>query len=254
MSLAGGTRRSSVSVFDKRIPRNPKYSSVQPVIDTGPTVKKALVVLSDQQVSKRRGELFRRVKNSRIADLLKSVESSEIAESVDGLIEGLHEADPHTVEPAQCARSVVAPTVMSVGAQSAGVVSVIESAALGIVDSRDMLIVDLRTLEEYRQSRIMFAIHHPATLLVRDVLHPSMLAFKRKLKGRYLLVYHNDERHTAQFATLLVEKGWEEVFVVDGGLDGFRESYPELIDTDDQENNGQSRRNSLTSSGLKRLN
>ena len=219
--------------IDKRIPPNPKYESVRSVIDTGATARKTPKVLSDQQVSKRRGELFKRVNNAKIADLIHTIESEEVSESIYDLIDTniTGTLDSNTV---QNSSSLVADTVKSFGRQSVGVVSLVHSSALGISENRDLLLVDLRDHDEYRSSHIALAISHPGYLVSRDVIHPSLAAFKRKSPGKYLIVYHADERQTSQYASLLAEKGWEDIWVVDGGYVEFSSSYPELIEVDGQ--------------------
>ena len=72
--------------FERKIPVNPKYASIQSGIDTGATAKKAAPVLSDQQVSKRRNELFRRIRPAKCFDIIKSIEEGEEVESVYDLV------------------------------------------------------------------------------------------------------------------------------------------------------------------------
>jgi rhodanese-related sulfurtransferase len=210
--------------FERRIPSNPKYAAIRSVIDTGATARLDKPVHSDQQISRIRSELFKRVRNSRIAELIRAVQANEGDESIYDLVQSFPDPLNDSVS--------VAHSVESLGAKSIGVVSFVDSAAAGAVTSRDVLIVDLREPDDYSRSRILFAINHPATLITRDVFHPSLGEFKRKVPKKYLLVYHSDEKHSARFASLLVEKGWDEVFIGQGGFEEFKNSYPELIDED----------------------
>jgi rhodanese-related sulfurtransferase len=212
--------------LEKRIPKNPRYASVPPVVNTGAVASKLKhKPMTDQQISKRRNELFKRVRPSRVADVLKSIEAAEQPESI---------YDMTTSEP--CSKydcnSVQEQSVLSSGGQSVGAFSRISWQSQGIVDARNFLIVDLRPIDDYSQSRVMYAINHPGSLISRDVMQKSLHAFKRKQKGKYLLVYHSDDRNSALFATLLCDKGWEEVYIMDGGFDEFNSCYPELIETD----------------------
>ena len=216
--------------LEKRVPRNPRYASVASVIDTGATASKIHVKpMTDQQTSKRRSELFRRVRCSKVADILKSTESTESPESIYEM------ADTGNQNlSGDCGQSAKEATVLSLGGQSAATVSRLSSESLGIRDARDFLIVDLRSPDEYSKSRILLAVNHPGSMISRDIFHKSMLAFKQKSKGRYLLVYHVDDRQSSFYATLLIEKGWEEVFIVDGGFQEFRSGYPELVESDEE--------------------
>lgn len=223
-------RPKSISILEKRIPVNPKYKAVTSVVDTGATVRRTPKVLSDQELAKRRSELFRRVRNPRIADLLRQLDPGEASESIYS-----YNAEEEGVD---CSRSVIAPSVVSLGGQSLGLVSVVSSQAMGIANTRSFLILDLRSPEEYSKGRITHAVSHSGNLIARDMYHPAMMSFKVKRKGHYFLVYHADEKRSAHYATLLVEKGWEEVFIVEGGFDEFSTSYPELIETDPETTSG----------------
>jgi centrosomal protein CEP41 len=219
--------------IERKIPPNPKYASIRSAIDTGATARKTPKIQSDQQISKRRGELFKRVNNAKIADLIHTVESEEGRESIYDLLDFVNEKD--VVSSADC-HSQAAPSVKSLGGGSVGVLSVVNSTCQGISENRDLLLVDLRDYDEYRKSRISLSINHPGVLIARDVIHPSLNTFKRKNAGKSLVVYHHDERQTTHYATLLVEKGWEDVYIVDGGFIEFSSSYPELIEVERTEN------------------
>ena len=223
-------RNTSLSFLERRVPNNPKFNSITPLVDTGCTMRKASKTLSEQEMSRRRSELFRRVRNSRIADLLRQADLVDIQESIYS----------YSVEQdgVYRSRSVNAPSVVSLGGKSAGHVSLVSSEALGVANTRSFLIVDLRSPEDYSHGRILHSVSHPGDRLVRDLVHPAMMAFKRKRKGHFLLLYHADHKRSAYYATLLVEKGWEEVFIVEGGFDEFSTSYPELIEQDPSTGSG----------------
>ena len=112
--------------FERKIPVNPKYASIQSGIDTGATAKKAAPVLSDQQVSKRRNELFRRIRPAKCFDIIKSIEEGEEVESVYDLV-------PQTVSTSSSPDDAVS------------VVSVVASTSMGLSTARDFLLVDLRS-------------------------------------------------------------------------------------------------------------
>lgn len=64
------------TVLDKKVPKNPKFEKVSTKLNTGQTVKDILIV-SDKQVAKRKGELFKRIKGSTLANLLKQEKNFE---------------------------------------------------------------------------------------------------------------------------------------------------------------------------------
>lgn len=59
MALVAASRWSH-QFYSKRIPTNPKFDSVKPVVSTGPTMR-LVEVLADNQISRRKQETFRRV-------------------------------------------------------------------------------------------------------------------------------------------------------------------------------------------------
>ena len=212
--------------LEKRVPQNPRYASVSPVVNTGAVASKQATTkpMTDQQISKRRNELFKRVRSAKVADVLKSIEAAEPPESI-------YDAISDEASSGDCSQSVNSKSVISVGEQSVGAFSRVSSDSLGVIDARNFLIVDVRSPEEYSQSRILYSVNNPGSLISRDVMQKSLHAFKRKIKGKYLLVYHCDDRQSASYATLLCEKGWEEVYIVEGGFDEFKSCYPELIES-----------------------
>lgn len=62
--------------MDKKTKPNPKYADVKPTLDTGMTADKVTIV-SNNQVSKRRGEFFNRINKNSVAKLLGIEKYSE---------------------------------------------------------------------------------------------------------------------------------------------------------------------------------
>lgn len=63
-------------MLNKKPPTNKKYKDVKKVLDTGKTIND-VQVLSDKYVSKRKNELFRRIKGSTIIKLLEENNNTE---------------------------------------------------------------------------------------------------------------------------------------------------------------------------------
>lgn len=68
-----------LQTMDRRIPKNPKYSEVASVVDSGPTTRK-VTHITTREYLKRRDELFRRVKPLSLYHLL--VDNEEKVESI----------------------------------------------------------------------------------------------------------------------------------------------------------------------------
>ena len=210
-----------LSYMEKKIPMNPKFSHIKSSIDTGASAKNLAKTLSDQELAKRRKELFRRIKCSRVYEILQSIQDTEDTESIYDVVALGDGGDEEE-------RSV---SRKSLGQESAVTrLSTVESSALGTAQCRDVLVVDLRSPEEFGRSRIPLAVNHPGHLIVRDCFTNAMKSFKVKTKGRAIVVYHTDDKQSAHYATLLVEKGWEEVWIIEGGFLEYMHSYPEGVD------------------------
>lgn len=69
--------------MDKKVATNQKYKNITKTLNTGKTIND-VQVLSDKFVSKRKNELFKRIKNSTVA---KMIEESNNGESIYNLVD-----------------------------------------------------------------------------------------------------------------------------------------------------------------------
>jgi centrosomal protein CEP41 len=209
--------------LDKKPPVNPKYANVETKLNSGATVDQKKM-MSAQAVAQRRNEIFKRVKCSTLARL---IQENEVAESVFGLVDDNKDVRDN-------ASSATAGTIPQSNAPSAvptvagSVVSVVATDADTVDGSKDHVIYDLREADDYNSHHISSALSYPATLLNRDKISPEL--YKLKSSPKLLIVYHTNEALGAPVATQLVQKGWENTYMVSGGLDEFAQSYPELVD------------------------
>jgi rhodanese-related sulfurtransferase len=190
-----------------------KYASIQSKVQTGASARTAPKALTQKQLVIRRAEIFKRLKPARCFDVIMDVRFSQVNnESVFDLIQNVNQP----TDPSDETRSVI---------------SIVDSASEGGFSSlSDFLLVDMRTAEEFRESRIMFARSYPMVNLARDIFPPEIFRFKNKVKGRALVVYHSDDKMSSTCATQLMRKGWEEVWVLNGGFEEFIAHYPEAVD------------------------
>ena len=100
---------------------------------------------------------------------------------------------------------------------------------LGITDQTSFLLLDLRDPEEYEHWRIRESINFPATNIARDKMIPELFRFKNK-PDKLIIVYHTDERKGTQAANLMAEKGYDNVFLLSGGIDQFNEEFNSLVE------------------------
>lgn len=101
--------------------------------------------------------------------------------------------------------------------------------ALGLNDSTNFLLLDLRDPEEYDFWRIKEAINYPAANIGRDKIIPELYRFKNK-QNKLIIIYMGDERKGTAAANLMAEKGYENVFLLSGGIDQFNEEFHNLIE------------------------
>jgi len=80
------------------------------------------------------------------------------------------------------------------------------------------LLLDLRDPDEYDLYRIKEALNYPAANIARDKVIPELYRFKNK-SDKLIIVYMGDERKGCQAANLFVEKGYENLFLLSGGVE-----------------------------------
>lgn len=100
---------------------------------------------------------------------------------------------------------------------------------LGLNDSTSFLLLDLRDPEEYDFWRIKEAINYPAANIGRDKIIPELYRFKNKA-NKLIVIYMGDERKGTAAANLMAEKGYENVFLLSGGIDQFNEEFHSMVE------------------------
>lgn len=205
----------------RKVPANPKFANVTATIDTGAKMKGGGAVPTAQSIAKRRNELFKRVK---LSTLLRLVKENEVSESVFALADNDVGGDNVSVTraPSVTAASSAAHSV------SGSVVSVVESD-IGMLENPEYLLLDLREPGEFEQCHIHSSQNYPAAMIARDKYTPELFRMKSQ-KDKICILYHEDDRAGAPYATQLVQKGWENIYLLSGGLSDAREHYPEMLE------------------------
>ncbi|KAF4707291.1 Fanconi anemia group J protein [Perkinsus olseni] len=249
------------NVLDRKIKPNPKYAHVVSNIDTGATAKN-ITLVSDKELASRKQEVFNsRVRRSlndfecrfigiKPGTLARILRESEVIESVYAMTDS---ATSDNADWSPAASDVTATSrghTNKTGAsqKSATVHSVISSESMGWVDTSDVLLLDLRSPEDFNVAHIATAISYPAVLLARDRILPEMAKFRtsrglgdskgipasiaHEKRARVMVVYDIDDRAAKNTVTAMVQKGWDEVYLLSGGFKEFSSSYPELVDGD----------------------
>lgn len=100
---------------------------------------------------------------------------------------------------------------------------------LGISDQTSFLLLDLRDPEEYDFYRIKESINYPAANIGRDKIIPELYRFKNKA-DKLIILYMGDERKGCAAANLMAEKGYENTFLLSGGIEQFNEEFHHLVE------------------------
>ena len=93
---------------------------------------------------------------------------------------------------------------------------------------RPFLILDVREPEEYSRGHLVYSQNYQHTRLNRafDYETKEMLRVKNKA-GKILVVYDDDESLARQTAKTLTQRGYDNVFMLSGGLRVASLKYPE---------------------------
>ncbi|XP_019501729.1 PREDICTED: centrosomal protein of 41 kDa isoform X2 [Hipposideros armiger] len=237
----------------KRIPQNPKYQHVKSRLDTDYRYKK--------------DELFKRLKVTTFAQLVIQVASlsDQTLEVTAEEIQRLEDNDSATSDPDA---EITARTngKGSPGEQSPSPVQFINSMGAGDssrstlqsvisgVGELDLdkglvkkaepntkdkpypdcpfLLLDVRDRDSYQQCHIVGAYSYPIATLSRTMNPYSndILEYKNA-HGKIIILYDDDERLASQAATTMCERGFENLFMLSGGLKVLAQKFPEGLIT-----------------------
>jgi len=203
MSLKSGTFgvKKRRDPLQQRVPQNPKYENVRSTLDTGSSVNKWKASNADAKPKK--DEYFKRIRGSQLIELMDEEDIEE--ESVYNI--GVDESEEnrtavHTAE------------------------EVDPSEAL-------FLLLDIRSEEDFNTGHIRMAIHYPHTQLHHATNYFTSEIYRYKNRpDRMIVLYGDDDKSAAAAATLFVEKGVDNVFVLTGGLSKFVVKFEEYIQGD----------------------
>jgi len=97
---------------------------------------------------------------------------------------------------------------------------------------RPFLLLDIRPTEKYESGHIKTARSYPHVRLARAVNFetPEMLAYKNR-ESKLIVVYDYDEAIAAKFATTMMQRGYDNVFLLSGGLRVAYIKFPERLVT-----------------------
>lgn len=105
----------------------------------------------------------------------------------------------------------------------------IKTEQLPVGVDTDFLLIDLREPEEYEQFHIREALNYPGTHIKRDKFLPQLYAYKNK-ESKIIVVYHFDEKRGIEYVNQMHEKGFDNLYLLNGGIEGFAQELQEGLE------------------------
>ncbi|CAK90490.1 unnamed protein product (macronuclear) [Paramecium tetraurelia] len=207
--------------LDKKVPKNKQYDHVKQTLNTGPTVRD-IEVVSNAKIAKKRSELFKRIKCSTVFNFISENTEQEtiykLADQQQQAQEQLQQFDTQS-QHSQMTRFTEVSQVSAI---------TYATEQLGITDQSEFLLLDLRDADEFELYHIKEAVNFPAPNLRQDKLTQQIHRFKNQ-KDKHIIIYHFDEKNGIPSATLFAEKGFENVYLLSGGIEKFLQNYPQGV-------------------------
>ena len=197
-------KHNGLTTLERKPPRNPKFANVKGTLDTGNSFSKVKLI-SNREYIRRRSEIFKRVRALTVQELIQ--ENEEQHESINNLANGDDQAP-----------------------LSPGSMVVVDAKADGDKFKKPYLILDCRTSQDdYQICHISTSKHYPADWLRHDRITPTLYHYKNR-ENKVIILYTLDDREGRLVARQFVEKGFDNVFLLTGGLEGFIKEFPQTVE------------------------
>ena len=214
-----GDKYGQKGFLNKKFKSNSKYDHVKSTLKSGKTVKD-VEVISDKLVVKRKFENFKRIKSSTMEKLL-SEQTAINTESIYDLANDENNEEVKNIPETESVYSL-ATNISQVSAVT------YNTEQLGITSDTKFILLDLREEDEFEKYHIKEAISFPAPNISRDKVIPELYRFRNK-EDKLIVVYMKDERSGSSAAKTFYEKGYDNIYLLSGGIEEFMMAYPDLI-------------------------
>ena len=96
--------------------------------------------------------------------------------------------------------------------------------------AKPYILYDVREESQFDKSHLTNSINYPSQYLRRDYTHPLLLPYRNK-EETLIIVYCDDEheKFSSEVATTLIMRGWNNIYVLTGGIATFKERYPQYV-------------------------
>ncbi|XP_055009562.1 centrosomal protein of 41 kDa-like [Boleophthalmus pectinirostris] len=250
MSLKQGI--GNAEYFNKRVPKNAKYQNIKSKLDTGCSLSKYMEKIEDMKRNYRysKDEIFKRFKVTTFVQLIIQVAS------VSKLTSSLSECELNTPEDALSVASeeLESLTVRSYDSNSSpsterGDAHTARSTLLSVISGElsteqspdpesnsdsdkpykdcPYLLLDVRDRDQYDSCHIISAHSFPIAFLSRT-MNPytkEVLEYKNA-PGKIIIVYDEDETIASQAASIMCQRGFENLSMLSGGLKVLSQKFP----------------------------
>ena len=95
--------------------------------------------------------------------------------------------------------------------------------------NKDFIIIDFRDKEEYNKLHIIQAINFPPINISRDKFPFDMVLMRNK-PGKIIIMYYKESKKGIEYLNDCMNKGYDNNVLLDGGIENFREEYPEFLE------------------------
>jgi centrosomal protein CEP41 len=216
-----GDKFGKKGFMNKKVKMTGKYEHVQSKLKshTGRTVKD-VEVISDHLVAKRKFENFKRIKGSTLERLLGE-QVAMTAESIYNLAGDYDEEEAKNLPDAESVYSLA-----TNASQTSAVTYTTEQ--LGITSDTKFILLDLRDEEMHEKYHIKESINFPEPNISRDKVIPELYRYRNK-EDKLIIVYMNDERSGSTAAKKFYEKGYDNIYLLSGGIEEFILTFPDQI-------------------------
>ena len=80
-----------------------------------------------------------------------------------------------------------------------------------------IILLDLRSKAEYIESHVSNSISFPCENIQKDQVFAKLNIYKNR-PDKMLVVYHEDERHGILQSRIIFEKGFDNIYLLSGGI------------------------------------
>ncbi|XP_005094416.1 centrosomal protein of 41 kDa [Aplysia californica] len=249
--------KKSTNPLEKKIPENPKYKHVRATVDTGASVSKYMEKMEElkRDYNFRKDEIFKRMKIPTFVQLVVQVsEFEDVAEETSyptgasdrpdtaddevariqkgGQANGAGSEDTSRLSPEMdTSRSRLEQVIKGTGEIDLDTPKPPKLPPM-MGENCPYLLLDVRDRDAFEECHIITAKNYPTAMLARSVNYETkdMLRYKNQ-PGKIILVYDEDERISHRASTTLVERGYDNLFMLSGGLKVAYKLFPDGLVT-----------------------